>query len=55
MGDFVCFVGVFRIGQKSSMVSWEKQALESGQSELELCHLVALEMEIHFLLGLVAD
>lgn len=60
MEDFVLLLVlfVFQVGQKSSMVSWEKQALESGQSELEfqLCHLLALEMEIHFIwLGFVDD
>lgn len=52
-----CCCLVFGIGQKNSMVSWEKQALESSQSELEfqLCHLLALEMETCFiLLGFVA-
>lgn len=60
MGDFVLLLVlfVFQGWSKSSMESWEKQALESGQCELEsqLRPLVVLERETHFIwLGLVDD
>lgn len=46
---FICslvivFALFLKIGQKNSMVSWKKKALEPGQSELEfqLCHLLVM-------------